>query len=140
GHGGKDIWRVDQQDGEWSQPVNLGPQINTPGNEMFPFIRDNGDLYFSSDYHVGMGGLDIFKATPSRDEKDLLVWTVENMKAPINSRGDDFGIAFIPSRDEGMLTSNRPGSRGDDIYSFALPPKIYRAEGEIVDANTGNRI
>lgn len=140
GYGGKDIWRVDQQDGEWSQPVNLGPQVNTPGNEMFPFIRDNGDLYFSSDYHVGMGGLDIFKATPSRDEKDLLVWTVENMKAPINSRGDDFGIAFIPSRDEGMLTSNRPGSRGDDIYSFALPPKIYRAEGEIVDANTGNRI
>lgn len=140
GYGGLDIWKVEQFDGAFTEPVNLGPDLNTPGNEMFPFIRDNGELYFSSDYHVGIGGLDIFKATPVKSEDKKIHWNIENMQAPINSPGDDFGIAFVEGKDEGFFSSNRKGSRGDDLYSFALPPKIYKAEGEIVDANTGTRV
>lgn len=133
GYGGKDIWKVEKMADTWSEPENMGPQINTPGDEMFPFIRDNGELYFSSDYHVGMGGLDIFKATLNDETEE---WTIENLQSPINSTGDDFSIAFIPGRDQGMLASNRKGAIGDDLFSFILPPKIYRAEGEIVDSET----
>jgi peptidoglycan-associated lipoprotein len=137
GYGGKDIWKVEKMSSTWSEPENLGPQINTPGDEMFPFIRDNGELYFSSDYHIGMGGLDIFKAVYNEETKE---WNVENMKAPINSTGDDFSITFIPGRDQGMFASNRKGSIGDDLYSFILPPKIFRAEGEIVNSETETRV
>lgn len=137
GFGGKDIWKVEQLSEGWGQPINLGSEINTPGDEMFPFIRDNGELYFSSDYHVGMGGFDIFKAVLDPKSKQ---WKVSNMRAPINSLGDDFGIAFVPGRDQGMFTSNRKGSLGDDLYSFILPPKIYRTEGEIVDSETESRL
>jgi peptidoglycan-associated lipoprotein len=135
GFGGKDIWKVEKTSEAWSEPINLGPEINTPGNEMFPFIRDNGELYFSSDYHIGMGGYDIFRAYYSPTGL-----TVENMKAPINSTGDDFSIFFLPGKDQGMFASNRKGSLGDDLYSFVLPPKIYRTEGEIVNTETDTRI
>jgi peptidoglycan-associated lipoprotein len=137
GYGGLDIWKVEKMAESWGEPKNLGPEINTPGDEMFPFIRDNGELYFSSDYHVGMGGLDIFKATYNKENQK---WIVENMKSPVNSTGDDFGIAFIPGRDQGMFSSNRKGSLGDDLYSFMLPPKIFRVEGEIVDSETDTRV
>lgn len=137
GYGGLDIWKVEKVSEGWGNPINLGSDINTPGDEVFPFIRDNGDLYFSSDYHIGMGGLDIFKAV--YDTKSQ-TWEVTNMRAPINSSGDDFGITFIPKRDQGMFTSNRKGSLGDDLYSFMLPPKIYKTEGEIVDTETDNRV
>ena len=106
------------------------------GNEMFPFIRDNGELYFSSDYRVGMGGLDIFKAV--KDDKGQ--WKVENMKAPINSPGDDFAIYFIPGEDRGLFSTNRKGTRGDDIFSFVLPPKIFEIDGNVVDKENGNRL
>lgn len=131
GYGGKDIWMVKKLSEAWGNPENLGPEINTPGDEMFPFIRDNGELYFSSDYHPGMGGYDIFKAV-----FDGSNWEVENMQSPINSAGDDFSITFLPGKDQGMFASNRKGSRGDDLYSFVLPPKIFRVEGEIVDSET----
>ena len=137
GYGGLDIWKVEKTSSGWNEPTNLGEEINTPGNEMFPFIRDNGELYFSSDYHPGMGGLDIFRAT---FDEETEIWNVENMQAPINSPGDDFGIAFIPGRDQGMFSSNRKGSLGDDLYSFMLPPKLFRVEGEIVDSETGTRV
>lgn len=137
GYGGKDIWKVEKMSDTWSEPENLGPQINTPGDEMFPFARDNGELYFSSDYHVGMGGLDIFKATYNEETQK---WLVKNMQAPINSTGDDFSITFIPGRDQGMLASNRKGAIGDDLFSFILPPKIFRAEGEIVNSETDIRV
>ena len=82
GYGGKDIWVAkDKGAGAFDIPENLGPEINTPGDEMFPFIRENGDLYFSSNYHLGIGGLDIFKAV--KDEKGK--WVIQNMKTPINS-------------------------------------------------------
>jgi peptidoglycan-associated lipoprotein len=139
GFGKKDIWMTEKVSDGWSEPENLGPKINTDGNEMFPFIRDDGTLYFSSDYHIGMGGLDIFKAyfKETGGERQLVV---ENMKPPINSTGDDFSIFFLPGKDQGMFASNRKGSLGDDLYSFILPPKIFRAEGEIVNSETDTRV
>lgn len=135
GYGGNDIWKVEKSGDKWGTPTNMGPEINTPGNELFPFIRDNGELYFSSDYHPGMGGLDIFKgyAGPTG-------MIVENMQSPINSAGDDFSITFLPNKDQGMFASNRKGSLGDDLYSFVLPPKIFRTEGEIVNTESETRI
>jgi len=141
GFGGKDIWKVEKLSDTWGKPENLGPEINTPGDEVFPFIRDNGELYFSSDFHVGMGGLDIFKATfVKAKDSNQGNWTVENMKSPINSTEDDFSITFIPGRDQGMFASNRKGSLGDDLFSFILPPKIFRVEGEIKDSESESRV
>ena len=137
GFGGKDIWMTVKSGASFSTPVNLGDKINTPGNEIFPTIHSNGELYFSSDYHMGMGGLDIFKATRNEEGK----WHIQNMKAPINSSGDDFGMAFIEGEEvRGMFASNRKGSRSDDIYSFYLPPKIYRVSGEIYDKENSQRL
>jgi len=138
GFGGKDIWVATEKGGSFDKPENLGPEINTPGDEMFPFIRENGDLYFSSNYHPGIGGLDIFKAV-RKDEKSK--WGIENMKAPVNSPGDDFGISFIKGEiEKGLFSSNRKGSRSDDIYSFYLPPKLFNASGEIFSKKTNQKI
>ncbi len=137
GYGGKDIWMATGKGSTFEKPVNLGPEINTPGDEMFPFIRENGDLYFSSNYHTGLGGLDIFKAV--KDDKGK--WKIENMKAPINSPGDDFGIIFSKGEvDKGLFSSNRKGSKSDDIYSFYLPPKIFNATGEIFNKETNQKV
>lgn len=136
GFGGKDIYVAEKSGGSYTNPKNLGPAINTAGDEMFPAVRDNGELYFSSNYHVGMGGLDIFMAT--KDEEGN--WTVKNMGSPINSPADDFGITFVAGEDKGMFTSNRKGSRGDDIYSFVVPPKVYQVEGEVFDRETNSKI
>lgn len=137
GEGGNDIWMAEKSgESKWETPKNLGPQINTSGNEMFPFIRDNGELYFASDSHVGLGGLDIFKATPAGSGQ----WKVENMGVPINSAGDDFAISFYPGEEKGLFSSNREGSRGDDIYSFQLPPKTYGVEGKLYNKETNELI
>ncbi|MFC2104832.1 hypothetical protein ACFLS4_05725 [Bacteroidota bacterium] len=115
GMGQKDIWKVTRtsKDGDWGVPESLGTEINTTGNEMFPFIHDDGTLYFSSDYHLGMGGLDIFKATTENG-----VWKVENMRYPINSTKDDFGIIIEKEKERGYFSSARDGD--DDIFSFVL--------------------
>jgi peptidoglycan-associated lipoprotein len=138
GYGGKDIWvATDNGGGAFTEPENLGPEINTPGDEMFPTIRDNGELYFSSNYHPGLGGLDIFKAV--KDDKNK--WVIENLKAPVNSPGDDFGMTFIKGDvTKGLFTSNRKGSRSDDIYSFYLPPKVFNVNGEIENSETSQKI
>jgi len=137
GYGGKDIWVSTNKGGKFDPPENLGSEINTPGDEMFPFIRENGELYFSSNYRPGIGGLDIFKAV--KDDKGK--WKVENMQAPINSPGDDFGIFFIKGEDQkGMFSSNRKGSRSDDIYSFYLPPKVFNASGDVFNKETNQKI
>ncbi len=137
GFGGKDIWMANREGGSFSKPVNMGDKINTPGDEVFPTVDGEGNLYFSTDYRMGMGGLDIFKAF--KDEKGE--WHVQNMQSPINSNGDDFGMSFIQGEEvRGMFTSNRKGSRSDDIYSFFLPPKVFRVAGEIYDKETGQRI
>ncbi len=136
GFGGKDIWKAEKDGGSFANPVNLGEEINTPGDEMFPFIRDNGELYFSSNYIMGMGGFDIFKAVENEDK----TWSVKNMGYPVNSPYDDFGIAYVEGENKGMFSSNRKGSRGDDLYEFVVPPKIFKAEGEVFDRETGTHV
>ena len=132
GFGGKDIWKSTIEGKEFGQPVNLGPSINTVGDEMYPYITDDDKtLYFSSNYHLGMGGLDIFKAEKSADGK--FTKAPENLKYPMNSAGDDFGIIFEGKKMRGYFTSNREGGKGsDDIYSFNLPPLLFNLSGTVV--------
>lgn len=129
GYGGKDIWRIPVSGiGSW-YPENLGPEINTPGNEEFPYMRADSTLYFSSDGHPGMGGLDIFKANLYQEK-----WRVENLKAPVNSMGDDFGITFAGRKESGFFSSNRNDGRGaDHIYSFDLPGIYVSLEGWVLN-------
>ena len=130
GYGGKDIWRIQVADIGMARPENLGPEINTPGDEMFPYMRSNGILYFSSNGHPGMGGLDIFKAIQNKEGK----WEIENMKFPVNSMADDFGITFEGIREKGFFSSNRNDSRGaDHIYSFERPGIQILVEGWVVN-------
>ncbi len=127
GFGGKDIYFSILKGGEWSEPYNAGRMVNSKGNEMFPFIDDNNYLYFSSDYHQGMGGLDIFRAELTEGGK--LYGSITNLQYPINSSYDDFGIYITKYKsknindlikEEGYFTSNRKGGMGrDDIYKYA---------------------
>lgn len=129
GEGGLDIWRV-QLGERMIGAENLGPEINTPGDEMFPVFRSDGDLYFSSDGHPGMGGLDIFCAHQESDGH----WTVTNMKYPVNSNADDFGITFQGDLNRGFLSSNRTDARGrDNIWSFELPETVHRITGWVYE-------
>ena len=131
GYGGKDIWRISLKERQGSL-VNLGPDINTEGNDDFPYVRSDGSLYFSSDGHPGMGGLDIFRATAVGDPADLR-WKVENLGFPLNSAGDDFGITFGKGED-GFFSSNRGDARGyDHIYSFEYDPVRITIEGLVMD-------
>lgn len=130
GHGGKDIWRINLKERAGSLE-NLGEAINTPGDEVFPYMLTDSIMYFSSDGHPGLGGLDIFKATltPSGG------WLVENMGSPMNSEGDDFGITFAtPGREAGYFSSNRGDGRGyDHLYSFELPDLKILISGWVLD-------
>ena len=138
GYGGKDIWVTTRSGAgsEWSTPINPGPDINTPGNELFPFLRNDGTLYFSSDGLIGMGGLDIFKAVPQPDGS----WIVQNMKAPVNSSADDFGIAFEDESEKGIVSSTRKGRGNDDLYAFEFPPLTFSITGLVKDEKTGSAI
>lgn len=134
GHGGLDIWKLTRASASdnFGEPVNLGPSINTSANEMFPFAHPDGSLYFASNGHPGMGGLDLFKAMPAGSE-----WSVENMRYPMNSPSDDFGIVFERDREAGYFSSRRAKGRGgDDIYMFYLPPLIFNMTGKITDDKT----
>jgi peptidoglycan-associated lipoprotein len=132
--GGKDIWKVTRSNSgdEWSEPENLGEQINTVDDEVFPFLHEDGTLYFSSNGRVGMGGLDIYKAV--QDEKGD--WQVGNMKSPINSPADDFGIVFEKEMERGYFSSSRKSREGDEIYSFVLPPLKFNVSGVVRDSKT----
>ena len=137
GFGGNDIWKVTRTSASdsWGEPLNLGSKINTKGNEMFPYIHPDGTLYFSSDGHPGIGGLDIFRATLNDDGE----WVVENMRYPMNSSSDDFGIIFEKEREAGYFSSRRrdPGARGgDNIYLFYLPPINFNIIGNVNDDKT----
>ncbi len=135
GEGGKDIWYATRKSANenFGKPINAGPFVNTPGDEMFPFLRNDTSLYFASNGHPGMGGLDIFRSTYSNGE-----WgKPANMQYPVNSAGDDFSIVFDAEEDKGFFSSNRKGGRGsDDIYSFVNPPVLFTLQGIVKDDNT----
>lgn len=132
GIGENDIWKVTREDGAWGEPVNMGEQINTPGNDLYPFVHNDGTLYFSSDSRVGLGGLDIYKAT--MDETGN--WVVENMRPPINSPEDDFGITFEGDLERGFFSSSRKGRGNDELFSFVLPPLVFAVNGIVKDERT----
>lgn len=129
GQGGKDLWRVMISDGHGTLE-NLGEQINTPGDERFPYVRDDSTLYFSSNGHAGFGGLDLFRARLQPSGR----WFVENMGSPMNSSGDDFGITFESEGEKGFFSSNRKDARGyDHIFSFEKPDLKVWISGYVLD-------
>lgn len=136
GQGGKDIWMTtyDKKKKEWGTPTNLGNKINTPLDEMFPFITSDGTLYFSSKGHLGMGGLDIFRSKISGSGWE----DPANMKYPINTSADDFAFVVDETTgDRGFLSSDREGGKGnDDIYTWTLPPLLFTISGRVFDADT----
>ncbi|MGM0648380.1 MAG: OmpA family protein [Bacteroidota bacterium] len=144
GSGGKDLWMATRRSSSrpFGEPVNLGSTINTSGDEMYPYLFDDNTLYFASDGHVGLGGLDIFKVTKEGEEWGEPV----NMKAPINSHVDDFGITFnkdqraleeAKAEEMGFFTTNRRGGRGgDDLWRFRLPEIVFTISGTVRNDKT----
>ena len=128
GQGGKDLWRINLKERVGSLE-NLGDVINTPGAERFPYVRSDSVLYFASNGHAGLGGLDIFKATLTASGG----WNIENMGWPMNSSYDDFGITFGEG-ESGFFSSNRNDARGyDHIYSFIKPELKITISGYVLD-------
>ena len=138
GLGGKDIYRASRTSpgSPWSRPENLGTDINTRGNELFPFVRHDGTLYFASDGHIGMGGLDLFRAVPQSGSG----WIVQNMRPPINSPSDDFGITFERDAEKGIFSSSRKGRGVDDMYTFEMPPLLFSITGLVKDEKSGQPV
>ncbi|UZO79410.1 OmpA family protein [Aquimarina sp. ERC-38] len=143
GEGFSDIYKVAiNSDGSLGEPENLGNRINTPGKDTFPFVSESGDLYFASDGHLGLGGLDIYVTAlePSTTEEGLVV----NIGKPVNSRQDDFAFVVDEATKRGLFSSNRDGGKGsDDIYSFLQLEDLKNfcqitMEGLITDADTGD--
>ncbi|MBK9479295.1 MAG: OmpA family protein [Bacteroidetes bacterium] len=127
GYGGMDIYSCTKKDNTWETPVNLGNKINTPSNELFPFIKSDGTLYFTSAGHEGLGGLDIY----SSQEKNGIWGYAKNLMAPINSKNDDFALVFNPGNNDGYFSSNRTTSAymktsDDNMYHFSVltPPLV----------------
>lgn len=134
--GGRDLYyvKLDKDGKPVGAPVNLGPEINTPKDELFPFIRQDGSLYYATNGLAGMGGMDMFRAEKTGDN----TWgSPENLKAPLNSAADDFGIIFDGENDRGYFTSNRPGGKGqDDIWRFYMPDLEFALQGTVYDKVT----
>ena len=122
GYGGIDLWCCTLEEGRWSEPKNLGPEINTPGNETAPYIHfDDKTLYFASDGHTGMGGMDLFMAR--RTERGE--WKVENLGYPINTPGDENNLIVAPDGRTAIFSSDRYGGYGkQDLYSFVMPTPV----------------
>ena len=133
GMGGKDIWMANRKSKNeaFGKPINLGSEVNTAGDEVFPFLRNDTTLYFSSNGHIGLGGLDIYRSVYKYGWKNI-----QNLKAPINSISDDFSIIFNPESEEGFFSSNRKGARKADLYSFYKPIIKYILEGTLKNENT----
>ena len=131
GKGGFDIWRVRLTAAGLGGVENLGEPINTPGDEMFPTFRPNGDLYFSSNGHPGLGGLDIFIARYDKNSRKVVL---EHPGYPLNSQADDFGMTFEGAHNKGFFSSNRGDGRGwDHIYSFEKPEIIQTVTGWVYE-------
>lgn len=136
GYGGLDLYLAENVGGLWTNAINLGEIINTPGNEGFPHIMPNGTLYFASDGLFGLGGYDVFE---SKLKPDGFFSTPRNLRAPINSNFDDFGLWMDDLSTNGYFTSNRPSDfGGDDIYSFKRDAFIF--EAIVYDSKTQERI
>jgi outer membrane protein OmpA-like peptidoglycan-associated protein len=133
GEGGTDIYYSEKADGNWSEPKNLGSKVNTPGNEMFPFLVDDQILYFASDGHIGLGGLDLYYFRLNSENAEAF-----NMGYPINTAHDDFGICVFEGGKSGYLSSNRPGGMGDDdIYKYVIAdPEKTVISGIVLDQKT----
>ena len=130
GKGGLDIWRIRLTSAGLGGVENVGAPVNTPGDEMFPTFRPNGDLYFSSDGHPGMGGLDVFIATVGSNGR----YQLEHPGYPLNSHGDDFGLTFEGVKNRGFFSSNRDNGRGfDHIYSFENSEIIQSIKGWVYE-------
>ncbi|MDA8788044.1 OmpA family protein [Schleiferiaceae bacterium] len=134
--GSKDLWmvKVDKKKRGWGDPINLGALVNTNGDELYPFIHDDGYLYFASNGLPGMGGFDLFRVELGAD--GMPVGIPENLKAPINSPADDFGILLRPGGlQDGYFVSNRDGGQGgDDIWTLYEVPLKYRISGTLVSS------
>lgn len=139
GYGGMDLYSVERKEGRWGEPLNLGPDINTPGNEVFPFLHESGTLFFTSDEHKGFGGLDVFMIDISSRKWGRVI----NLGEPFNSPNDDLGLILSKDGERGYFTSNRTGGAGgDDIYFFEATGGIRGIElpetfGQIVTVYDG---
>ena len=140
GEGGKDIWMAELDGDQWVNVQPLGAGINTAADEMFPYVHEDGSLYFASNGHPGYGGLDIFKAYRDTTRTDTTIWVLYNMGPTFNGIGDDFGITFAGNSQDGFFSSNRGDKKGfDKIYRFWLPEMEFIAEGTVND-ELGNPI
>jgi peptidoglycan-associated lipoprotein len=132
GLGGTDVWMTQKVDGKWNQPVNMGPKINTPYNEMFPSLYGDTLLYFASQGHINLGGLDIFTSIKRNNE-----WSEpENVGYPINTSYDDFGISVNDSTMGGLFSSNRANPVQDNIYGFVRNDLRFILNGLVVEKPT----
>ena len=145
GQGGMDLWVVERQADTWSSPINLGVEVNTNKNEVFPFIHSTGNLFFASNGHEGMGGLDIFMINVG----DKIWGPISNIGEPFNSPSDDLGLILSPGGRKGYFSSDRAGGNGkDDIYLFEAfegvggetAPEVISSTIQVYDAQTNNRI
>lgn len=133
GQGGTDIWYSDNLGNRWGVPQNMGARVNTPGNEMFPYLSQDSVLYFTSNAHPGLGGYDIFQCrlTPKGPS------SVINMGYPVNSRFDERNLIILQDDSSGFFVSNRPGGQGsDDIYGCTVHPPMEHIAGRVVDSQT----
>ena len=144
GYGGKDLWMAELDGEEWVNVRNMGPKINTSGDEMYPTMHADGSLYFASNGHPGYGGLDIFKAerdtvfisVMDQDSLGPIAWQIYNMGTPFNSNNDDFGITFAGNSQNGFFSTNRNQKKAyDAIWSFTLPEMVFAIEGKVTDTN-----
>ncbi len=149
GQGGMDIYMSELLDGNWSQPINLGEEVNTKGNEVFPFIHASGVLYYASNGLPGLGGLDIFTTSPLQKNGEIVWSNVSNIGQPFNTKKDDFGFIMDDNGTSGYFTSSREGGLGeDDIYSWKSSSGPSNFEDELLvtgtigvcDAESGKRI
>ncbi len=133
GQGGTDIWYCDNLGNRWGVPQNMGTKVNTPGNELFPYLSQDSVLYFTSNAHPGLGGYDIFQCRLTPKGPSSII----NLGYPINTRFDERNLIILKDDSSGFFVSNRPGGQGsDDIYGCTVHPPMEHIIGRVVDSKT----